>query len=72
MKRDHKEIRKAILKVLNDGKPHSYGSLERTVNTNWKTIRDHCDDLLLFELVKISEDNKVKINQMGRDFLKKL
>lgn len=72
MKRDHKEVRKAVLKVLNDGKPHSYGDLERTVNTNWRTIRDHVEDLVLFELAAVSEDNKVNINQKGRDFFKRL
>jgi hypothetical protein len=40
MKRTNKEVRKAIFEALADGKEHSYGDLERKVNTNWKTIRD--------------------------------
>ena len=71
MKRGHKEIRKAILKVLYDGKLYSYGALERSVNTNWITIREHCDDLLIFELA-MQEDNKIKITNKGREFLKKI
>jgi predicted transcriptional regulator len=72
MKRKHKEVRASILGVLNDGQKYSYGHLERKVNTNWQTIRDHCEDLILFELAKLTKDNKMKITQKGREFLKKL
>ncbi len=71
MKRTHKEVRKAILESLSDGKLHSYGDLERSVNTNWQTIRDHVDDLILFDLADI-ENGKIKINDKGREFFKKL
>ena len=70
-KRTWPEIRKVILKALKDGKEHSYGDLERKVNTNWQTIRHHCQDLTLFEAVAISED-KVKITKEGRKILRKL
>ena len=60
MKRTRKEVRNAILKALSDGKPHSYGDLERVVNTNWQTIRDHVDDLIFFKVVEMV-DGKVKI-----------
>ena len=70
-KRTHKEVRKAILKALSDGKEHSYGDLERKVNTNWQTIRTHCKDFLLFDAVEISEDG-VKIKKRGLEILKKL
>ena len=70
-KRTHDEIRKAILKVLNDGKEHAYGDLERKVNTNWQTVRNHCKDLLLFNAILISE-NRIKITKEGRELLKKL
>ncbi len=72
MKRTHKEIRKVILEILSDGKEHSYGNLERTVNTNWITIREHIDDLLLFGMVDLSKDKKFKITLQGRELLKKL
>ena len=70
-KRTAKEVRKAILKVLIDGKEHTYGDWERKVDTNWKTIRNHCEDLKLFKAVTIS-DNKVKITNEGRELLRKL
>ena len=58
--------------MLNDNKEHSFGDLERKVNTNWKTIRNHCEDLELFGAVAISKENKVKITKNGKDLLKKL
>lgn len=59
MKRTRKEVRNAILKALKDGKPHSYAYLERKVDTNWKTIRDHVDDLIFFKMAEMV-DGKVK------------
>jgi predicted transcriptional regulator len=70
-KRTFQEIRKALLIALSDGKEHSYGSLERKVNTNWQSIRDHCKDLQIFNAVNVSE-NGVKITKEGRELLKKL
>lgn len=65
------EIKKEILKVLSDGTLHAYGDLERKVNTNWKTIRDHCKDLEIFGAVTISESG-VKVTKKGLEVLKKL
>ena len=65
------EVRKAILEALKDGKEHSYGDLERKVNTNWQTVRNHCSDLMLFKAVIISEKG-VKITKEGRELLKNL
>ena len=70
-KRTAQEVRKAILEALKDGKEHSYGDLERKVNTNWETVRNHCNDLMLFKAVTISEKG-VKITKEGREFLKNL
>lgn len=70
-KRTFQEIRKAILTTLNDNKEHSYGDLERKVNTNWQTIRVHCKDLTIFNAVNIS-DKGVKITKEGRELLKRL
>ena len=72
MKRTHKEIMKAILQSLRGNKFYAYGYLERKVNTNWRTIRDHCENLEFFEVVEISKDNKIKITKKGLEFLKKL
>jgi predicted transcriptional regulator len=71
MKRTHKEIKKEIRKALSDGQEHSYGYLERKVNTNWQTIRNHCEDLELFNAIQISK-NGVKILKQGRDALKRI
>ena len=70
-KRTIQEVRKAILEALKDGKEHSYGDLERKVNTNWQTVRNHCSDLMLFKAVIISEKG-VKITKEGRELLKNL
>ena len=71
-KRTAKQVRKAILKALSDGKEHTYGDLERKANTNWQSVRNHCDELKLFNAVTISKDNKVKITKKGLELLKKL
>jgi predicted transcriptional regulator len=71
IKRTNKEIRKDIFEAVKDGKEHSYGELERKVNTNWRTIRDHIEYMELFGAVEIVE-NKVRITDFGRKILKKL
>ena len=70
-KRTVQQVRKAILEALKDGRGHAYGDLERKANTNWKTVRNHCNDLMLFKAVTISEKG-VKITKEGREFLKNL
>lgn len=71
-KRTVQQIRKKILEVLKDNKEYSFGALERKVDTNWQTIRNHCNDLMLFKAVSISQDNKVRITKEGREVLKNL
>jgi predicted transcriptional regulator len=70
-KRTHAQIRQAILKALSNGKEHSYGELERIVDTNWQTVRNHCADLEMFKAVIIKE-GKVKITEIGREALRKM
>ncbi len=72
IKRRHKDVRRKILRVLSDKEWHSFGNLERKVNTNWLTIRIHCKDLELFEVVEISIDNKVKITEHGLKIFNKI
>ncbi len=72
MKRTSRQTRKAILEALKDGKEHSYSYIERKADTNWESVRNHCKDLLDFEAVMISKDDKVKITRQGIDLLKKL
>ena len=65
------EIRLHLLRVLADGKEHSFGDLERSVNTFWLTIRDLCTDLEVFKCVTI-DNHRVKITKEGREVLKRL
>lgn len=71
VKRTREEVRKAILKSLLDGNVHSFAYLERKVNTNWQTVRDHSKELSLFLAVSL-KDNKVKITRFGREVLKRM
>ncbi|MFH2028565.1 MAG: hypothetical protein ABIJ08_05475 [Nanoarchaeota archaeon] len=59
------------MQILMDGKYHSYGDLERKVNTNWQTIRNHCKDLELFKAVTIS-DSGIKITDQGKKIKEEL
>lgn len=72
MKRTHKEIMKNILKILKDGKYYHFGSLERKINTNWKTIRAHCESLEFFNAITIDKEKGVKITKLGIELSKKL
>ncbi len=72
VKRTHEAIRKALLEALSDGKEHSYGDLERKVNTNWKTVRDHCRNLDLFGAVSLSKAGKVRLTKDGQLVWKKM
>lgn len=71
VKRTNKEIRKAIFEILKDKNLHSYGDLERKVNTNWRTVRDHIEYMELFDAVEFIE-GKVKITDFGLNVIKKL
>ncbi|PIN90083.1 hypothetical protein COU57_04620 [Candidatus Pacearchaeota archaeon CG10_big_fil_rev_8_21_14_0_10_32_14] len=71
MKRTHKEVKHSILKVLSDSKDHAYGDIELKANTNWQTVRDHCEDLELVNAVTITND-RIKITKYGLELLKKL
>lgn len=72
MKRKRIEVLKVILKALGDGKSHSYGELERKANTNWQTVRDHCEELELFGAVEINKESKVQVTEQGLCVLHKL
>ena len=67
VKRTSKEVRTAILEVLKDGKPHSLGDLERKTGSNWKSIRNHVDDLVLFKAVSKREFKRH--DQNGRPYV---
>lgn len=56
------KIKKKILTALIEGKSLTYAQLEKKVKTNWKSIRAHCQELQIFECVKIQEKQHHKIN----------
>lgn len=60
-KRTFKEIRNQILAELKKVKECSYGYLERKVNTNWQTVRDHIENLEFFKVVEITKEGKVRL-----------
>jgi predicted transcriptional regulator len=76
------EIKKLILDTLKDSKPHSYAELEKKVNTNWQTVREHCRELEIFDCVVIvnkpthEKNNKpyseITITKKGLEVLKKI
>ena len=71
MKRNYKQVKKAILKVLSDGKMHSYAEIEKKANTNWLSVRNHIEDLELFEAVKKVKD-RIIITDFGIKVLSKI
>lgn len=71
VKRTSQAVRKAILSALKDGKERTFGYLERKVNTNWQTVRNHCKDLKDFGAITLTEDS-VKISRQGLEVLGKL
>ncbi len=70
-KRSSLEVRKAILQVLSDGKSHSFGDTERKADTNWQTVRTHCEDLQFFNAASISPEVRVTITKHELELLKK-
>ncbi len=82
MKRTSKEIKKRILTILSTGKSFTYSELERKANTGYRSIVSNCNELQIFNAVKITQLSKhatngrpyfmVKITEQGRSFLKNL
>ncbi|HLC72674.1 MAG TPA: hypothetical protein VJH37_03770 [Candidatus Nanoarchaeia archaeon] len=82
VKRPSKDIKKAILSVLNKEGDLTYAQLERKVNTAFVSIVDNCQELQTFGAVIISRKDKhkatgrpyflVSITKQGRDILKKM
>lgn len=80
-KRKSQNIRKNILLKLKEGNA-SYSQLERKINTGYRTIKNNCDELEDYGLVKIESEKKhpangrkyhvISITKEGIDFLKKV
>ena len=64
-KRTSYEIKKEILRCVRE-KPASYAELERKVNTGFRSIKQNCDELALFEQVKVTQLKKSAAN--GRPY----
>ncbi|MFH1591461.1 MAG: winged helix-turn-helix domain-containing protein [archaeon] len=70
-KRTSLQVRIDILQALNDGKPHSYGSIERKANTNWETVRTHIKELKIYNAIEETPQG-YQITPQGRTILKNL
>lgn len=55
--RDYLEIDKIILTKLKEG-VKNYANLERGVNTNFNTIKNHCKILEMYGLIDVKEYDK--------------
>ncbi|MDO8511417.1 MAG: hypothetical protein Q7S55_04600 [Nanoarchaeota archaeon] len=66
-KRTAQALRKDVLEALKDGKPHSLGDLERKTGSNWLSVRNHVDDLILFGAVTKKEF--ARHDQNGRSYI---
>ena len=81
-KRSVKEIKIAILKILNEEGDLTLAQLERKVNTGFLTIKSNCEELETFGAVSITKKDKhlatgrpyfiIGITKQGRDLLKRL
>lgn len=70
-KRTYEELRIAILSALDDDKTYSFWELERTVNTDWESIRKHARDLAAFRAVELVH-GRLRITSQGKDALRRL
>ena len=79
-KRTSYVIKKAILLSVKE-KEASYASLERKINTGYRTIKDNCEELKDFGQVRITvlkhpsngrQSHIVRITREGNNFLRKL
>ena len=59
-KRKTYEIKRAILMTLKDGKEHTLAQLERSVNTNWYSIKNNCMELKDYGAVEMKKEEKHK------------
>lgn len=66
------QLRKAILQALSDSKEHPYTYLEKKISSNWKTVRDHCEELELYGFARINEKKRIIITKQGMEILKRL
>ena len=81
-KRKTYEIKKSILMTLKDGESHTLAELERSVNTNWYSIKNNCVELKSYGAVEMKKKEKheatgrpyfsVKITKNGRKALAEL
>jgi len=78
-KRSSFEIKKKILELVSS--PKTFAELERKINTGFITVKENCEELERFGLVKIKKISRhakngkpyfeIKITEQGTNFLKK-
>lgn len=79
-KRSSFDIKKKILTLIKSSSL-TFAQLERKTNTGYNTIKNNCDELALYDFVKIEKKPKhpksgrayfeISITDKGREFLEK-
>ena len=81
-KRNVKEIKRSILRILDKEGNLTFAQLERKVNTGFITIKSNCEELEKFGAVSITKMDKhkatgrsyflISLTKQGRELLKRL
>jgi len=58
VKRKTLEVQRKVLKTIRANKVISMSSLERKIGTNPRSLKEHCEQLADFELIKIKRTEK--------------
>ena len=58
MKRKTTDVQKQIYKTIKENSGISMSSLERKIGTNPKSLREHCENLSHFKLIRIVKSEK--------------
>jgi len=67
MKRKSLEIQREIFKTVKDNEGITMTQLERKVGTNPKSLREHCENLAYFGIIKIiKKDNTQKLYPISK------
>ncbi len=79
-KRSSFDIKKKILMLIKSS-PLTFAQLERKTNTGYNTIKNNCDELVMYGFVKVEKKKKhpksgrpyfiISITEKGREFLEK-
>lgn len=60
MKRKTLDVQKEIFKTIKDNQGITMSQLERKVRTNPRSLKEHCENLAYFKLIKIIKENNTQ------------